>query len=145
MTDHDTTRRLNGHIAGSLLFLGLAFAGWGAFLYTLRTSHDLRAEFTNQISRLEADLGQVASERDQWRAAGVRQREFERELTELQTQLQAARSEAEALRRSQEQKQAELDAARQEAASLSEQLNEANGKVSQTGTVSRFKRRRRSR
>ncbi len=146
MTDHHSTRRLNGHIAGSLLFLALAFAGWGAFLYHLRETSDLRAELTAHVSRLEADLNQVAAERDQWRAAGERQRETERELTDLRTQLQAARAEAAALKQGEEQRAAELDAARREVTSLTEQLDQANARVSQTGALARPKRttRRRS-
>ncbi len=140
MTDHHSTGRLNAHIAGSLLFLALAFAGWGAFLYTLRSTNDLRAELASEVSRLQADLGQVAGERDQWRAASERQREVERELAEIRTQLQAARSEAASLRQAEEQRRAELEAARQDVASLTEQLDQANTRVQQTGTLSRPRR-----
>jgi chromosome segregation ATPase len=145
MTDHHATRSLNGHIAGSLLFLALAFAGWGAFLYHLRDTSDLRNELTAQVSRLEADLGQVTGERDQWRAAGERQREIERELVDLRTQLQAAQAEAAALRQGEQQRAAELATARQEVASLTEQLDQANARVTQTGGLARPKRTTRRR
>lgn len=145
MTDHHSTRRLNGHIAGSLFFLALALAGWGAFLYHLRETSDQRAALTAQVSRLEADLAQVASERDRWRAAGERQRETERELVDLRTELEAARAEAASLKRTDEQRAAELEAARREAASLTEQLDQANARVSQTGGLSRPKRTTRRR
>jgi chromosome segregation ATPase len=145
MTDHHATRSLNGHIAGSLLFLALAFAGWGAFLYHLRDTSDLRNALTAQVARLEADLGQVTGERDQWRAAGERQREIERELVELRTQLRTAEAEAAALRQTEQQRTAELEAARQEVASLTEQLDQANARVSQTGTLNRPKRTTRRR
>ncbi|HEX2553298.1 MAG TPA: hypothetical protein VHL98_06335 [Microvirga sp.] len=140
MTAPQDTKRLNGHIAGSLLFLALAFAGWGALLWNLRDSAETRAQLAAQVERLEADLGQVSAERDQWRAAGERQREIERELVDLRTQLQAARAETAALRQSEEQRVAELRTARQEAASLAEQLEQANARVSQTGGVARSQR-----
>lgn len=145
MTDQHAKVRLNGHILGSLLFLALAFAGWGAFLYTLRTTTDLRNELTAQVARMDAERTRAVAERDQWREAHERQQGLEHELTTARAALETARTEIAALTQAQEQARTALEAAKQEVATLSEQLEEANSRVQQTGTTRKSSVRRRSR
>lgn len=141
MTDNGATQRLHGHIAGSLLFLCLAFAGWGAFIYELRASGGRERDLAAQVMRLEAETARIAAERDQWLAAHGRQQNLERDLSEMRGQIEAARSQVAALTRSQAQDRSALEAARAETASLNEQLAVANDRASRTASVPTSKRR----
>ena len=116
----ETATTHNGNMLRVLsLVLGLlALAGWGAFAYAAMTSGASQRQFQEQMAELKSSQGQLMAERDQAKA----------ETTDLKSgrdQLVAERDEA----------KAQLSAARDEIAVLHKQLDEAQTKASQTGSV----------
>ena len=101
------------------LALGLlAIAGWGAFIYAVRSSAETEQQLTEQVAELKRGYEQRLAERDQARTEVA-------ELRASRDQLVAERVEA----------QAQLALAQEEIARLQKQVEQLQAKASVTGSV----------
>lgn len=118
MSETGTTHNGNMLRVLSLVLGLLALAGWGAFAYAAMTSGASQHQLQEQVAELKTSQGQLMAERDQAKAEAT-------DLKSGRDQLVAERDEA----------KAQLSAARDEIAVLHKQLDEAQTKASQTGSV----------
>jgi hypothetical protein len=103
----------------------LALSGWGAFAYAGRSAAAVESELTAQVSRLEVEREQLHAERTR----------LQESVKEVHGRLAAAREEQSRGVRARDQARADLATAQQQLATLTKRLDQANGRVAQTGAV----------
>jgi small-conductance mechanosensitive channel len=122
----DMVHPITTRFAVLTLTLGaLALSGWGAFAYAGRSAAAVESELTAQVSRLEVEREQLHAERTR----------LQETVKEVHGRLAAAREEQSRGVRARDQARADLATAQQQLAILTKRLDQANGRVAQTGAV----------
>src|SRR3954453_5851408 len=109
----------------SLATSPLAAGGWGSFAYAANFSATAQQRLSEQVGELKVREGQLLAERDEAKAQLAAAQDEVTNLKASRDQLLAERDEA----------RAQLAAAREAMTTLQKQLDDAQAKAAQTGSV----------